>query len=96
VTGLRARGGFEIEKLQWREGRVNHLIVKSLQGGKLVLRSAQPLLSVKRTKVPVPYHPARHTVKIDLTPLDKMEGNLYVISAEEGQQIEIVTPYSKF
>ena len=96
VKGLKARGGFEIEKLQWREGRVNYLVVKSALGGKLVLRSAQPLLSVKRTKVPVPYHPARHTTKIDLTPLEKIGENLYSISTQEGQQIELVTPYSKF
>ncbi len=127
VTGLRTRGGFEIVKLQWKDGRINHLVIKSLLGGNLRIRSAEPLLTVTRTKVPVPYHPARHTTKIDLTPLTVAHGanvnplmqqydipaphivdstkipalrlkptQIYDIPTEKDQQIELVTPYSKF
>jgi hypothetical protein len=111
VTGLRARGGFEIVKLQWKDGKVNHLVIKSTLGGNLRIRSAEPLLTVTRTKVPVPYHPARYTTKIELTPLASAphivdvtkistlrlkQTRIYDIPMEKDQQIELVTPYSKF
>ena len=111
VTGLRARGGFEIVKLQWKDGKVNHLVIKSTLGGNLRIRSAEPLLAVTRTKVPVPYHPARYTTKIELTPLASAphivdvtkistlrlkQTRIYDIPMEKDQQIELVTPYSKF
>ena len=127
VTGLRTRGGFEIVKLQWKDGKINHLIIKSLHGGNLRIRSAEPLLTVTRTKEPVPYHPARYATKVELTPLAVAQGEntnplmqqceipapqivdvtkistlrlkptqIYDIPTEMDQQIELVTPYSKF
>ena len=95
VTGLRTRGGFEIVKLQWRDGKVNHLVIKSTLGGKLLLRTTDPIYTVKRTKVPVPYHPARHTTKVDLTPVACVN-QLYEIPTTVGEQIEIVTSSTKF
>lgn len=38
VTGLRARGGFEITELQWKDGKVVKAVIKSLLGGNLRLR----------------------------------------------------------
>jgi alpha-L-fucosidase 2 len=38
IRGLRARGGFEIMEMEWKEGRVTKLVVKSLLGGNLRLR----------------------------------------------------------
>ncbi len=38
VSGLRARGGFEITSLQWKDGKVVKLVIKSLLGGNLRLR----------------------------------------------------------
>ena len=74
VTGLRLRGGFEIVKLQWRDGHINHLVIKSTLGGNLRLRATDQLYRVTRTRIPVPYHPAQHRTKIDLTPLSVAEG----------------------
>ena len=42
VTGLRARGGFEIDE-QWREGKLRNVVIRSTIGGTLRLRSYQPL-----------------------------------------------------
>ena len=94
ITGVSACGGFEIVKLQWKDGRINHLVIRSTLGGTLRVRSAQPLYTVTRTKVPVPYHPARHTTKIDLTPVPYAQ--VCDIPTEKDQQIELVTSYSKF
>jgi alpha-L-fucosidase 2 len=38
VRGLRARGGFEIEDLQWKDGKVVKVIIKSTLGGNLRVR----------------------------------------------------------
>jgi alpha-L-fucosidase 2 len=43
VSGLRARGGFEIVNLSWDNGRVTKLEIKSNLGGKCRLRLASPL-----------------------------------------------------
>ncbi|MGV8826982.1 MAG: glycoside hydrolase family 95 protein [Breznakibacter sp.] len=43
VTGLRARGGFEIVELEWVQHQVKKLVVKSTLGGNLRLRSANEL-----------------------------------------------------
>ncbi len=42
VSGLRARGGFEVS-MQWSEGKLDKAVVKSLLGGVLRLRSYIPL-----------------------------------------------------
>ena len=39
VKGLRSRGGFEVTDLQWKDGKVVSLKVKSTLGGNLRLRS---------------------------------------------------------
>jgi alpha-L-fucosidase 2 len=38
VTGLRARGGFEIENMGWKDGKLVKLVVRSKLGGNLRLR----------------------------------------------------------
>jgi alpha-L-fucosidase 2 len=38
VTGLRARGGFEIENMEWKDGNLVKLVVRSKLGGNLRLR----------------------------------------------------------
>ncbi len=43
VTGLRARGGFEIVELEWAQHQIKKLVVKSTLGGNLRLRSANEL-----------------------------------------------------
>ena len=127
VTGLRTHGGFEIVKLQWKDGKVNHLVIKSLLGGNLRIRSAEQLYNVTRTRVPVPYHPAQHKTKIDLTPLSEAQGTnpnplmqrydipapvvkdptkllnvpvkptkTYDVPTAPGQEVELVSAYSKF
>ena len=42
VKGLRARGGFVVEELNWRDGRVEKLVVRSTVGGRLQLRAYGP------------------------------------------------------
>ena len=43
VQGLRARGNFEISDLQWKNGKIVQLTIKSLSGGNCNIRSLDPL-----------------------------------------------------
>ena len=45
ITGLRARGGFLIEKLEWENGEISKLIIKSTLGGNCRIRSYNNLKS---------------------------------------------------
>ena len=42
VSGLKARGGFEVD-MQWKDGRLQHAVIRSTQGGVCRLRSYVPL-----------------------------------------------------
>ncbi len=43
VEGLRCRGGFVLERLTWRDGRLEEAVIRSTKGGALRLRSAVPI-----------------------------------------------------
>lgn len=43
ISGLRARGGFEIVSLEWKDGRVSKLVIKSTLGGNCRLRLPEAL-----------------------------------------------------
>ncbi|MFD2290296.1 glycoside hydrolase family 95-like protein [Mariniflexile gromovii] len=43
VTGLRARGGFEISELEWKNGEVVKVVIKSTLGGNCRVRSYNEL-----------------------------------------------------
>ena len=44
ITGLRARGGFEIVEMQWKEGKIVKAVIKSTLGGNLRLRVPNALM----------------------------------------------------
>jgi alpha-L-fucosidase 2 len=48
VTGLRARGGFEVD-LSWKDGAVERVTVRALRGGPLRLRRGETLRTVNET-----------------------------------------------
>lgn len=45
VKGLRSRGGFEIVNLEWKEGKIKSITIKSTLGGNLRLRTYDELQS---------------------------------------------------
>lgn len=47
VDGLRARGSFEIERMEWKEGRRARAVIRSTIGGNCRIRSATPLKACK-------------------------------------------------
>lgn len=50
VSGLRARGGFEIEELTWKDGKLVSVRIKSHNGGNCRIRSYWPLESEIKMK----------------------------------------------
>lgn len=53
VQGLRARGGFEVTDLEWKDGKVTVVKVKSTLGGNLRIRSNAPLHMADGTEAPM-------------------------------------------
>jgi alpha-L-fucosidase 2 len=45
VKGLRARGGFEVVRMKWKNGSIQLLEIKSIVGGNCRIRSYTPLKS---------------------------------------------------
>ena len=45
ISGLRARGGFELLEMQWKDGKVVKAVIKSTLGGNLRLRCPNPMKS---------------------------------------------------
>ena len=43
VSGLKARGGFEIKSIVWKDGKVNKVVLKSNLGGNCRIRSYNEL-----------------------------------------------------
>ncbi|TKC63620.1 glycoside hydrolase family 95 protein [Pedobacter hiemivivus] len=47
IKGLKARGGFEVVNLQWENGKLKQLVIKSLKGGNCRLRVPNKLKGIK-------------------------------------------------
>ena len=103
VKGLRARGGFEVTDMQWKDGKVVSLKVKSTLGGNLRLRTANALKTANGTALVTatgdnsnplmqPYLMPDPIVadpsKIPATKLP--ETYLYDIPTTVGQEIELI------
>jgi len=63
VTGLRARGGFEIEEIEWKDGQLTDVTIRSDAGMPLILRSTRTLRAAdgsaltpaNTVSIPTPY-----------------------------------------
>jgi alpha-L-fucosidase 2 len=51
ISGLRARGGYIIESLQWEQGRIVELTVRSTLGGNARIRAANELVGAGGMKL---------------------------------------------
>jgi alpha-L-fucosidase 2 len=48
ISGLRARGGFEVVSMQWKEGKIVKIVIRSKLGGNLRLRVPNELVTDHR------------------------------------------------
>jgi alpha-L-fucosidase 2 len=97
ITGLRAWGGFEVVDLQWKNGKVVKLVVKSNLGGNLRLRAPNALklsngavLKVATGKNPNPFYQTEETPapivseKSTIKPLELKATQLYDVPTQKG------------
>ena len=103
VNGLCSRGGFVIDNMQWKQGKITEVTVTSKVGGNLRLRSAEPLKMADGTPLKVaegnntnqlmqPYvMPAPIVVNPSKIPDTTLPATyLYDIPTESGQTIHLV------
>lgn len=97
ITGLRAWGGFEVVDLQWKDGKVVKLVIKSNLGGNLRLRvpnalklSTGAVLKVATGKNPNPFYQTEEmpapivSEKATIKPLELKTTQLYDVPTQKG------------
>jgi len=80
ITGIRAKGGFEVVELKWKEGKIEKAIIKSTIGGNLRLRvpnalalqNGKALLEASGDN-PNPFYQVPITAKPIISPAAKIE-----------------------
>ena len=103
VSGLRAKGGFEIVDLQWKDSKVSRVIVKSTLGGNLRLRVPNALKLRKGSGLKSasginqnPFYQVEATQRPVIAPNAKVVLPLlkhtvvYDIPTQKGKQYELV------
>jgi len=98
IRGLKARGGFEIKHLKWKEGKLIAVTIQSNLGGNLRLRTPNEIrtkdnkeLKIAAGKNPNVFYEAEDVKKpliaaaSTIKPLDSNATNLYDIETEKGK-----------
>lgn len=103
ITGIRAKGGFEVVELKWKDGQIAKVIIKSTIGGNLRLRvpnsltleNAKGLVNASGEntnpfyQVPVTADPiVSPAAKIDLPDLG--ETSVFDLKTEAGETYEFI------
>lgn len=104
IKGLRARGGFEVTDLSWKDGKVNRVKIKSTLGGNLRLRSNTRLFAAYNDKIAIAegvnpnpltqayIMPDPIVVSPSKIPQTKLpETYLYDIATTPGEEIELTS-----
>jgi alpha-L-fucosidase 2 len=103
ITGLRARGGFEVVSLQWKQGKVSNAVIRSTLGGNLRLRVPNRIKTRKGMllkkdsidnsnpffKVEKVSDPVL-SEKAKITPIVLQQTFVYDLSTQRGQLINLV------
>ncbi|SFE43936.1 alpha-L-fucosidase 2 [Pedobacter antarcticus] len=95
ISGLRARGGFEIERLVWKDGHLYEVVIKSTLGGKCRLRVPNQIkgrkLAVAAGNNPNPFFqslevkPAIISATAGLRPAEIKDTLLYEVDTKPGK-----------
>ena len=97
ISGIRALGGFEIVSMEWKEGRLTQLKIKSTQGGNLRLRVPNALgmeggtLKVAEGTNPNPFYKVPETP----APILSAAADLYSPTLNETQLYDLPTQPGK-
>ncbi len=99
VSGLRARGGFVLEELRWKDNELSSASIRSTLGGNLRIRSYVPLKGLRKVKGgsvnPNPLFAGQEILKPLVSEKAVLQGNKlrevyeYDIATEPGQVIAL-------
>ena len=97
ITGVRTRGGFVIEEMAWKNGRITTLKIKSTIGGNLRLRLPQTLKGQKTAKgqntnplfVTTPDAPLKNNTEVKLGNVKLPKTYTYDIPTTAGQTLTL-------
>jgi alpha-L-fucosidase 2 len=105
ISGLRAIGGFDIVSMQWKDGKVVKVVIKSNLGGNLRLRVPNPMKinsagSLKKAigKNVNTFYQTEETAapvispKAKITLLEKKESLLYDLPTQRGKVYTLIAP----
>jgi alpha-L-fucosidase 2 len=103
ITGLRARGGFEVVSLQWKQGKVANAVIRSTLGGNLRLRVPNGLKTSKGSVLKKasgensnPFFQVEKvsdpvlSEKAKITPIVLQQTFVYDLPTQRGQLINLV------
>ncbi|SFU14001.1 alpha-L-fucosidase 2 [Algoriphagus locisalis] len=103
ITGIRAKGGFEVVELKWKDGKVEKAVIKSTIGGNLRVRVPNGLelekgkgLKQASGENPNPFYQVPVTAdpivspEAEIVPVDLSDMELYDIKTTEGEVITLV------
>lgn len=103
ITGLRAIGGFQLIRMEWKDGQLAKAVIKSTLGGNLRLRATREMklddgtgLTIATGKNPNPFYYVEETPapivsnKISIAAGDLKETKLYDLSTEAGRTYTFV------
>jgi alpha-L-fucosidase 2 len=96
VNGLRARGGFVVEDIEWNNGKLTKVVIRSILGGNCRLRVPNALSGATKLKVakegnPNPFYQPEKTAqaiiseKASLSSPSLKETLLYDFDSEKGK-----------
>jgi len=104
IRGLRARGGFQVVNLEWKNGKVEKVVVRSNLGGNLRLRVPNEIklkssgsLKIAAGTNPNPFYRTEDTLapivspRAAVTPPDLKQTLLYDLSTQPGKEYTFVT-----
>lgn len=103
ITGIRAKGGFEVVELKWKDGKIEKAVIKSTIGGNLRLRVPNTLdlekskgLQVASGENPNPFYQVPVTADPIVSPQatielpDLGETSVYDLKTEAGKTYEFI------
>lgn len=98
INGIRARGGFEILEMEWKEAKISKLVIKSNLGGNLRLRLPNRLQQKSGTELkvangvnPNPFYFVNETAN----PIISDESNLKMLELKPTILVDIATGKGK-
>lgn len=103
ITGIRAKGGFEVVELKWKDGKIEKAVIKSTIGGNLRVRVPNTLglekgkgLKIASGENPNPFYQVPVTADpivspaAEIIPADLSDMKLFDIKTTRGEVITLV------